>query len=250
MATSEIEIFWDKREADGRTVRFVPYWYPKDSCYKLLRRSGDGSNLDVNAIRVGTLEEVVQWIKKGYALRMAPVGGGSASRVVPEKITIHMRGSTPPKPVPQPTPPPPQPPAAQNQPPYQPKDEDRRETSLQEVKRRQGQPEFRRRLLDRYGKQCMISGCDVITVLEAAHIQPYRGEEDNHVENGLILRSDLHTLFDAGLLGICPETRSVILDETLLKSDYWQWHEKPLKCEKLVPSKAALLIRWKAFNGK
>jgi HNH endonuclease len=35
-----------------------------------------------------------------------------------------------------------------------------------------------------------------LDILEAAHISPYRGEEDNHPENGLLLRADLHTLFD------------------------------------------------------
>ncbi len=39
----------------------------------------------------------------------------------------------------------------------------------------------------------------------AAHIKAYRGEQDNHPDNGLLLRSDIHTLFDVDLHGIEPE---------------------------------------------
>ena len=54
-------------------------------------------------------------------------------------------------------------------------------------------------------------GCDVVAVLKATHIMPYRGEETNHPSNGLLLRADLHTLFDVGLLTIDPKTMTVRL---------------------------------------
>ena len=70
---------------------------------------------------------------------------------------------------------------------------------------RRGQRTFRKKLIRRYGPACLISGCALMDIVEAAHIWPYRGEKDNHPDNGLLLRADLHTLFDLDLLGINPE---------------------------------------------
>lgn len=57
-------------------------------------------------------------------------------------------------------------------------------------------------MLERYGAECCITGCTVDTLLEAAHIIPYRGDQTNDVTNGLLLRVDLHRLFDAHLLSM------------------------------------------------
>ncbi|SBT52509.1 HNH endonuclease [Micromonospora auratinigra] len=73
---------------------------------------------------------------------------------------------------------------------------------LAQVTARQGQADFRRRLMDAYDGACAISGCDVPAVLQAAHIDPYDGPSTNRVTNGLLLRADLHNLFDEGLLWI------------------------------------------------
>ncbi|WP_404482023.1 HNH endonuclease [Novosphingobium sp. BL-52-GroH] len=72
---------------------------------------------------------------------------------------------------------------------------------------RQGQRAFRQALLSAYQGRCAISGCDVEEVLEAAHIMPYMGEHTNAVTNGLLLRADLHTLFDLGLIMIDADYR-------------------------------------------
>ena len=50
-----------------------------------------------------------------------------------------------------------------------------------------------------YEGKCAVTGCDVPDVLQAAHIFPYMGPETNHPSNGL-LRADIHTLFDLGLI--------------------------------------------------
>jgi len=44
-------------------------------------------------------------------------------------------------------------------------------------------------------------------VLDAAHIQPYVGPMSNHVQNGLILTKEFHTLFDKGLATVEPPSR-------------------------------------------
>ena len=76
---------------------------------------------------------------------------------------------------------------------------------------RQGQGAFRDSLLEAYGCRCAISGCDVPEALEAAHIIPYKGEHTNVVVNGLLLRADLHTLFDLGLIAIDTADLLVLL---------------------------------------
>jgi len=97
---------------------------------------------------------------------------------------------------------------------------DERAQSLAMVVRRQGQPGFRSALLSAYGGRCAITGCDVVDVLEAAHIYPYRNETTNHPSNGLLLRADIHTLFDLYLLAVDPESRRVVLPERLAGSVY------------------------------
>jgi len=97
---------------------------------------------------------------------------------------------------------------------------DERQRVLAAITRRQGAPKFRRLLLDCYGGKCALSGCDADAVLEAAHIVPYSGQSTNHAQNGLLLRADLHTLFDRGLLGIDPTQYSVVLHSSLRDTAY------------------------------
>jgi len=103
-----------------------------------------------------------------------------------------------------------------------------RKKALASICRRQGQPEFRRKLIAAYGGRCAITGCDAIQTLEAAHIIPYDGPKTNHPANGILLRSDLHILFDLGLLSINPSTYEVRLSSRLLNSSYAEFHGKKL----------------------
>ncbi|WP_422738494.1 HNH endonuclease [Micromonospora sp. WMMD729] len=77
-----------------------------------------------------------------------------------------------------------------------------RRRRLAEVTARQGQADFRRRLMTAYGNRCAITGCDAEAALQAAHIDPYDGPATNQVNNGLLLRADLHNLLDRGLIWI------------------------------------------------
>jgi len=99
-------------------------------------------------------------------------------------------------------------------------DEDARDMAFGAIALRRGQREFRAALLEAYGGKCAISGCDAIAALEAAHIKPYRGKHTNHPQNGLLLRADLHTLFDLGYIQIDPDTCRVILDKRLTGTHY------------------------------
>lgn len=99
--------------------------------------------------------------------------------------------------------------------------EDGREKVLTAVVRRQGQATFRRSLMRAYGGRCAVTGCAVEPLLEAAHIRPYFGPETNHVTNGLLLRADMHTLFDLGLICIGEDMR-IIVAKRLTGTDYDQ----------------------------
>ncbi|TEA79243.1 HNH endonuclease [Allopusillimonas ginsengisoli] len=88
-------------------------------------------------------------------------------------------------------------------------DTDARTKTLGAIARRQGQSRFRRTLIKAYGGRCAFSGCDVEQTLEAAHIRPYLGVRTNVVVNGLLLRSDLHTLFDLRLVRVNPESMEI-----------------------------------------
>ena len=82
---------------------------------------------------------------------------------------------------------------------------DARILALQIVALRQGQPAFRRSLLTAYSGACAVTGTATERVLEAAHIAPYKGEHTNRSSNGLLLRADIHTLFDLHLVTITPD---------------------------------------------
>jgi putative restriction endonuclease len=79
------------------------------------------------------------------------------------------------------------------------------------VVQREGQGTFRVRLLDAYGR-CAITGERTEPVLDAAHIQPYLGPASNHIQNGLLLTKELHTLFDKGYVTITPDYQVRVSD--------------------------------------
>ena len=96
--------------------------------------------------------------------------------------------------------------------------EDERRRAIREVAVREGQTGFRRRVLEAYGATCAITGADVPAALEAAHIAPYRGPRSHSVNNGLCLRSDIHALFDRGLLAVDERDLRVIISPVLAVS--------------------------------
>jgi hypothetical protein len=90
------------------------------------------------------------------------------------------------------------------------------------IKSRRGQPEFRRALLEKYRNSCCISGTKVEEILEAAHIVPHSLLTDFDTDNGLLLRADIHTLFDLELMNIAVDG-SVVVSEKLEGTEYEQF---------------------------
>ncbi|TVL55353.1 hypothetical protein AYJ00_04750 [Shewanella algae] len=117
---------------------------------------------------------------------------------------------------------------------------------LQWIADRQGQPAFRQKLLEAYEGCCCLSGTAVPEALEAAHIIPFSERRANDICNGLLLRADLHTLFDLGLINICPDTRTVEVAEMLRETEYGKLAGKRLH-EPLSPDArpSADALRWR-----
>lgn len=131
--------------------------------------------------------------------------------------------------------------------------EDAREKIERFIFLRRGQKKFRNQLLFVYCQRCSITDCNVVETLEAAHIVPYQGKETNNPTNGLILRADIHTLFDLGLITINEVDFTVKVSDHLKESIYWSFHNKkiflPLN-KSFYPSKEALNFHNKYFQEK
>jgi hypothetical protein len=121
-------------------------------------------------------------------------------------------------------------------PPFEPNElEQFRERIQAQIASRLGQPEFRRALLRAYQSRCPVSGCDVEAALQAAHLFPHTGEKSNHCANGILLRADLHNLFDRHLMAIEPVTRTIRIAPVLRGTSYAEYEGKLIS----LPSDAA-----------
>lgn len=119
---------------------------------------------------------------------------------------------------------------------------------LQTVRDRQGQTDFRNALLLAYAGRCAISNYVTMDLLDACHIYPASHDDaTNGLENGLLLRTDIHTLFDLNLLGIDPKARTVWVSPHVKDAAYRDLHGKRLRPPEAgyaSPSDANLAWHW------
>jgi len=102
------------------------------------------------------------------------------------------------------------------------------------IKPRLGQGAFRIAVTDAYGRQCAVSGGRVLPALEAAHIKPYRSGGKHDISNGILLRTDIHRVFDSGYATIDTDLRFVVSDR--VKTDFNNGNEYlRLHGTKLIP---------------
>jgi putative restriction endonuclease len=115
---------------------------------------------------------------------------------------------------------------------------------------RLGQGAFRVLVTESYGRRCAITGERTLPVLEAAHIRPYADSGPHLINNGILLRSDLHTLFDAGYLTLTEkyhiEVSKKIREEYENGKDYYLFHGRPVKNLPAVDAErpAPEFLRW------
>lgn len=102
----------------------------------------------------------------------------------------------------------------------------------QTIRPRLGQGGFRVMVMDEYDRRCAITGEKTLPVLEAAHIKPYAQNGPHHVSNGILMRSDLHTLFDNGYMTLTKEfnieVSRRIREEFSNGREYYALHGKQL----------------------
>lgn len=82
---------------------------------------------------------------------------------------------------------------------------------------RVGQQAFRKRLIAEYGETCAFTGSCPPQALEACHLYSYAELGKHHSDGGLLLRSDIHSLFDQGKIRVDPESRRIHVDPFLLR---------------------------------
>ncbi|QGQ23930.1 HNH endonuclease [Gimesia benthica] len=125
------------------------------------------------------------------------------------------------------------------------------ERVLRVVTQRLGQGVFRDELIQMYEGKCAITGCNAIEALEAAHIDPYCNTGSNDPSNGLLLRADIHKLFDRNLVGIEPDSLTVHISASISNTEYGNLNGKTLlapQAEIIEPNQQALERRWNEFQ--
>jgi putative restriction endonuclease len=124
------------------------------------------------------------------------------------------------------------------------------------VRPRLGQGTFRVIVTDTYERRCTITGERTLPVLEAAHIKPYSSGGPHVPENGLLLRSDLHTLFDQGYITVDAEQLKVVISGRIREEfengrDYYQLHGRAIRLPRetsSLPSREYLVFHNSLFH--
>lgn len=113
---------------------------------------------------------------------------------------------------------------------------------------RLGQGAFRVIVTDGYDRRCALTGSHVLHVLDAAHIKPYSLGGTHQPSNGILLRQDIHTLFDRGYLTVTPDYRvevsKRINEEFDNGKEYYAIHGQPIHLPEpayLRPSQQSLI---------
>lgn len=113
------------------------------------------------------------------------------------------------------------------------------------------QGRFREELLTAYDRKCAVSSCDVVPALQAAHISSYRGPKSQFASNGLLLRADLHLLYDAYLLSVDPDGFRVRLAPSLRDSQYREFNGARIRLPDdagASPSPSRLAAHYERFS--
>jgi len=107
------------------------------------------------------------------------------------------------------------------------------------IRPRLGQGGFRVVVIEGYERRCAITGEKTLPVLEAAHIQPFAEKGPHDLSNGLLLRSDWHTLFDRHYITVTNDLRVEvsrrIKEEFSNGREYYAYHGSQLK---VLPKKS------------
>jgi hypothetical protein len=101
---------------------------------------------------------------------------------------------------------------------------------------------FRRDVLKSYSETCLVTGERIIETLEAAHVIPVEYKGADVLGNGVCLRSDIHSLFDADLIRFRPDGKLVLASEVAESANYRSLPEMIVFPAFLLPE--AIEWRW------
>lgn len=128
---------------------------------------------------------------------------------------------------------------------------DEREVALAYQVRRKQQAKFRKNLIEAYSGKCAMSHFDYAPALQAAHITSYLGPKSQFPSNGILLRADIHLLFDSYLLSVDPASMKIRISSALENTRYSDLADRPLAlpAEKaLRPNGARLQAHFSSFE--
>ena len=117
------------------------------------------------------------------------------------------------------------------------------------IRPRLGQGAFRVEVTDAYSRRCAITGEKTLPALEAGHIRPYAKSGPHEIRNGLLLRSDIHNLFDLGYLTVTTDYKVEVSRRIKEEYDngrhYYALHGQTLSIIRVV----TLLVLRKSFSN-
>ena len=119
------------------------------------------------------------------------------------------------------------------------------------VRRRRAQDRFRDALLSAYDGKCAVTGYEAEPALQAAHILSYRGGSSQKVPNGILLRADIHLLYDRHLLSVEPQVNRIWLASGLRSTAYRDLHQTTLRLPRhpdLLPDPERLAVHFAVFS--
>ncbi len=128
-------------------------------------------------------------------------------------------------------------------------DEEKKRLNAQ-LRVRRGQNKLRENLFILYSGKCCISGVEIKDTLHACHLIAHAESGNNNSTNALLLRSDIHDLFDANLIGINPDGLKISIKKPLLETEYGEFNGKLLagRVDNITPDINALNRRWEIFR--
>ncbi len=121
-----------------------------------------------------------------------------------------------------------------------------------QVMRRRHQNKFRRAVLSAYDGRCAATAVAASDVLQAAHIDSFAKSKSHAVSNGILLRADLHLLYDAHLLTILPDSGKIVVSDAVQEPIYRELDGKRIRYPKhkeLRPDEQLLQIHLNSYNS-
>ncbi|HEX5182586.1 MAG TPA: HNH endonuclease [Allosphingosinicella sp.] len=106
---------------------------------------------------------------------------------------------------------------------------------------------------DAYKRQCAVTSGRVLPALDAAHIKPYESGGEHQVSNGLLLRKDIHCVFDAGYITFDDDLKMVVSDRVRTDfnngNEYRRLHGQRLFVPEVTTSRPdPEFLRWHQNN--